>query len=149
MSLLPPPSKEGEDEKPGKKRAVDLFDKFDLLFSHKKVSNPPHPFVLNKFLASDPDMAVAAKEIISFTWDPDFTWEIWRAMVPRLPSAPRMRYPTAKKDTLRLSPLEERVMLVEGVGREEVQLMIDLCGEEELEAYYGVESEEESENTPG
>ena len=108
------------------------------------MENPPHPFVLNKFLSSDPGYASFAQELVLDTWDPVFTWEIWRGAVPKLPSAPRMRYPAPKKGK-DPSPLVQRIMEVEGLCREEVQLLMDLEGVEALEGYYGIEEPEEEE----
>lgn len=77
---------------------VDLFEKIDSLFTKKEVAGDPiHPFVLHRFLASDMDFARAAAYFQEATWDPEMTWALWLFVLPRLPSAPRMRYVAAKK----------------------------------------------------
>jgi len=96
---------------------MDLFEQFDELFQGRTPENLPHPIVVNRFLASDPDYAEAAMEILDHTWDTDFTWEVWRLLLPRGLSAPRMRYTAAKKAE-DPDPLVQRIMVVDGVRRE-------------------------------
>jgi hypothetical protein len=126
---------------------MDLFEQFDVLFDKKSIDDPPHPYVLNRFLSSDADYASFAQELLLHTWNPAYTWEIWRGAVPKLPSAPRMRYAAPKKQ--KADALVERIKQVEALRREEVQLLIDLAGTKELAAYYGVEIEEDDEDDVG
>ena len=96
---------------------MNLFEQFDALFQGRTPENLPHPVVVNRFLASDPDYAEAAATILDHTWDSAFTWEVWRLLLPRGLSAPRMRYTAAKKAEVP-APLVQRIMTVDGVRRE-------------------------------
>ncbi len=138
-----------------KVKKPDLFAQFDCLFRGETIEDPPHPVVLNRFLASDSNYAEGAKHIIGYTWDPKFTWALWLSVLPKLAhGAPRMRYTAAKKGSDKPSVLVHRVMVADGIRRElaeEKIAMAALMDERtpelahvegavlQLEYYYGVD----------
>lgn len=136
----------------------DLFAQFDCLFRGETIEDPPHPIVLNRFLASDSGYAEGAKHIIKHTWDADFTWALWLSVLPRLVhGSPRMRYTAAKKGSYQPTALVRRIMDADGIRQDLAEAkvsMAELMDEQEpglahvdgsvlqLEYYYGVDPEQ-------
>lgn len=79
--------------------AVDIFVCLDLLFKGGTPEEYPSPWILHRFLASDPDFARVAHEVQNDIRGPEETFKVWQSMVRpmRLPRAPKLKYVGPKK----------------------------------------------------
>lgn len=134
---------------------MDLFKQLDLLFNKQPLPEgvePPHPFVLHRFLASDRDFAPFAKQFNLDIWDPELNWEMWRTLLPRAPGAPRLKYAAPKKAP-EAEELTLRIMAVDGLQRvraeEAVEILTASGHLTEAYDYYGVETESGSKAAAG
>jgi len=85
---------------------VDLFQALDALWTKKPLNgDPPGPFIMHRFLASDPDFAIAARYLQKDLREPGMTFQTWRGLLPRGRGAPRLSYVGPKK-----KPAEEELV---------------------------------------
>ena len=79
---------------------ADIFVALDQLFAGATPDEYPSPWILHRFLASDPDFAQVAAEVQHHVRGPEETFLVWRAMVRpmHLPRAPRCSYVGPKKE---------------------------------------------------
>lgn len=124
--------------------AVDLFEALDGLFRHEpkgEGQEVPSPFILHRFLASDPDYAAAAKEIQRVS-DPYMVYAIWRGAVRRSPRAPRLKYVGPRRSKT-AEDLVARIMEVRSVRREVAEGYLDMLRQMKklsvLEKEFGIE----------
>lgn len=64
-----------------KSKAVDVFEALGALFADRPLDQVPQPFIMHRFLASDPKYAVIAKHVQMTTNDPQMVYELWRSIV--------------------------------------------------------------------
>lgn len=127
---------------------MDLFGVIDALFTKAEIdSRAVTPFIVHRFLASDPGLAVAAKYLQrDLPSDPAMVFRTWQGFLPRrLSGAPRFAYVAAKK-LPKADALLARVMEVEGWRREIAEQNIELWSElgtlPAVMTHYGIEGEE-------
>lgn len=104
--------------------APDIFQCIEDLFAGRIPEKFPYPFILHRFLASDIDYCVAAKEIQHATTDPALVFGIWQLAVPRGP-APRVKYVGPKKSPA-AEVLVARLMEVEKINRQDAEEAVQL-----------------------
>lgn len=125
---------------------MDLFDALDALFTKAPMTDPPPPFLMHRFLASDPDFAVAAKYLQKDLSDPAMVIETWRGLLRRGRGAPRLHYVAPKKGPA-ADELTERMMKDLPERREVVERIQDLAELGgwllDLYLYHGVEPPDE------
>ena len=127
---------------------VDLFVALGALWTKKPLDgDPPGPFILHRFLASDQVLAVAARYIQKDIRDPSLSFQAWRGLLPyHKKGAPRLSYVGPKKRpaeeelvTTMMRKIPERRDVVE-----DMVALFQLSGrEQELYFYYGVEPPKE------
>ena len=123
--------------------AIDLFTWIDALWSKKTPQGTPPLFMMHRFLASDQDLAIAARYLQQdLRQEPHIMFRTWQGLLPKGRGAPRLSYvvpkkpPTAEELTLKMMRvLGERRSVAEGM-----QQIVELAGRtRELYLYYGVE----------
>lgn len=122
----------------------DLFENLDALFTKKKLDGSPPFFIMHRFLASDPDFAIAARYLQRDVREPKMLLRTWQGILPRGKGAPRLSYVAPKKGppaealvTTMVRVLSERREVVE-----EIVAMFELQGKTvELYEYFGIEPE--------
>lgn len=122
--------------------ADDLFGQLDSLFSKVPIENPASPFILHRFLASDPDFAQAAAEIQKFVREPAMVQAVWQAALPRQSRSPKLQY-TGPRKGKGANELVQRLMSTHAYSRAEAEEMVALVTEQgrlpEACREYGVE----------
>lgn len=127
---------------------TDLFGWLDALWNKKRPEGTFPVFVAHRFLASDKDLAIAAREFSHEIREPDLIFRTWQGSLPKGRGAPRLQYTAARKP-----PAEEalvaRMKLVLAERREVVEDTIELVKlvgrEEELYQEFGIEREDTNE----
>jgi len=123
--------------------AEDVFAWLDACWSKRRPSGTPPTYMMHCFLASDPDLAMAARTLQREIREPDLVFSIWQAELPKGKAAPRsLRYVKAKKP-----PAAEKLVVamqrVLAERREVVETMIEIVTDagrvDELYTEYGVE----------
>lgn len=106
---------------------MDIFYALDAMFGGKDLSQYPSPWILQRFLASDPDFARAASEIQNEIRGPEETFKVWQALVRPmgLRKAPRLYYVGPKKGKAP-PPLVEGLMNRMHVSRQVAEQMVEL-----------------------
>lgn len=123
---------------------VDLFVALDALWTKAPMENLPPLYILHRFLASEPDLAIAARELQRDLrrGDPDITFRVWQGLLPKERGAPRLSYVAPKKPPA-VEQLTLRMMEVLKESRTTVEAMqttiIWAHREQELYAEFGVE----------
>lgn len=124
----------------------DLFRWLDALWNKSQPRGTFPVYVAHRFLASEQDLAQAARTLRAEVREPDLIFRTWQGLLPEAPGAPRLSYPAAKK-LPKAEELTLRIMAVEGESRvvvEEEQLLVEQMGKLlELYEEYGVEPPEE------
>lgn len=125
--------------------ASDLFDAIDALFKKEKLERFPPFFIMHRFLASNPQYAIAARYFQREFRDQDMLFAVWQGILPKANGAPRLNYVAPKKEP----PAEKLVaVMVEKLHerRHVVEEMIELFEmqgrEKELYQFFGVDPEE-------
>lgn len=120
----------------------DLFTALDSLWTKKDVGTTPPFFVMHRFLASNPDLAVAARYLQREIRDHDMMLAVWRGLLPKGRGAPRLQYVAPKKRPEE-DALTARMMQVtnerRNVVEDQITLFSKLGREKELYTYFGVE----------
>jgi len=136
----PPPA-----EKPKKPKTSNLFANLDALWTKRAMRRPPM-YVMHRFLASDPDLAIAARYLQQDLRGDDILFRVWQGILPRGREAPRLYYVAPKKPPQEEALVAE-MMRVLSERREVVEEMVEilrLAGrEDDLYPYFGVEPDEE------
>jgi len=121
---------------------TDLFDWLNALYTKKRPEGTPPIFVMHRFLASERDLAPAAREIQLVHHDPAMAFAVWQGLLPRGSGAPRLSYAAAKKPPA-AEALIMRMVQVTGERRAVVEQMYDLLTlagrEADLYPYFGLE----------
>ena len=121
--------------------ASDLFTALDALFHKGNVEKPPSLFVVNRFLAWQPDFAPFAAAI-SRLRDDAMAWAVWKTALPRAARGPRLGYPAPKRPAAAeglIAALMERTHLSRSEAETTVDLAI-LAGEtESMARTYGAD----------
>jgi hypothetical protein len=120
----------------------DLFTWLDALWNKTQPEGIAPIRMMHRFLASDRNLADAARWLQLQVRQPDLVFRTWQGLLPQGRGAPRLSYPAPKKP-----PQEEvlvaRMRTVLGERRQVVEGMIAIvqaAGEEEaLYAQFGVE----------
>lgn len=123
--------------------ADDLFVWLDAIWNKRKPQGTFPARIAHRFLASDPDMAMLARELQLEVREPELMFRIWQGSLPRGGRAPRLAYVAAKK-----GPAEEelitRIKAVMSESRETVEQMVEIVKQagrvNELYWEYGVEA---------
>lgn len=122
----------------------DLFVWINALYTKEKPEGTPPIYVMHRFLASDRDLAPAARYLQQdIRKDPGLVFATWQALLPRGGAAPRgLTYIAAKKPP-EAEDLTERMMQVLGERRsvvEQMQELFALAGQsKELHHHFGFE----------
>lgn len=121
--------------------AVDIFQAINALFAGRDMPEYPHPFILHRFLGSDPDYCMAASEIQHTVQDPDLVYGVWQHAVPR-GNPPRVKYVGPRKGPA-AEELVARIMRVENISRREAEEAVEILTMankyEEACVEYGIE----------
>jgi hypothetical protein len=123
--------------------ADDLFVWLDAVWNKKRPQGTFPARIAHRFLASDPDMAMLARELQIQVRDPELMFRIWQGSLPKGRGAPRLAYVAAKKP-----PAEEelitRIKSVLSESRQTVEQLVEMVKQadrmEELYWEYGVEA---------
>jgi hypothetical protein len=114
-----------------KPKGWELFDYLGALFQHKSYEgNPPQPFIVHRFLASDKDYAETAAGVQLVSSDPAIVYELWRSILPQ-GRMPRLTYVGPKKEPaaeglalalmersqLNRTQAEDAVLILQAVGK--------------------------------
>lgn len=122
------------------------MEQIGALYKHEKLERPPSMFVVHRFLASDRDLAPVAKVFNLNIRDDAMAWQTWRAVLPRQPKAPYLKYPAPGKAG-KPSELVARAMEVFGWNRHTAQEninIIELAGQlDDFANRLGIELEDE------
>lgn len=121
---------------------TDLFEAIGALFRNRLPEDPPGSFILNRFLASRPELAPFAKDLSLHVRDSGMAWEVWRSLVPRSPRPPRLKYP-APTQTPAAEDLVAALVDRSHLGWTEAEDLVALAEvggfTEDLEGAYGVD----------
>lgn len=124
----------------------DLFQALDGLWTKRKPSRRPPIYIMHRFLASDPDLAVAARHLQRDIRDDEMKYRVWQGLLPKGRGAPRLSY-TAPKKGPEAEELVQVMMAKRAERREVVEetiKLMELMGlDRDLYYYYGVEPPEE------
>lgn len=105
--------------------APDLFTWIDALYTKAAPEGTPPVFMMHRFLASDPDLAQAARTIQVEIRDPALAFKLWQGLLPTGRGAPRFSYCAPKKAPT-AEELTERMISVLGERRPVVEQMQEL-----------------------
>jgi len=121
-----------------------LFSWIDALYTKRQPEGAPPMFLMHRFLASDRDLAIAARylQIDLKRTDARIVFRVWQGLLPKAQAAPRLSY-VAPKKLVAAERLTIRMGQVLGERRvvvEEIQALIALTGRsEELYFHFGIE----------
>ena len=123
--------------------ANDLFTWIDALWNKRQLEGTPPIFMIHRFLASDRDMAMAARTIqLDHTREPHIAFRTWQGLLPKGKGSPRLSYVAMKKGPA-AEALVERMMHVLAERRTVVEDMVSLLilagKERELYLHFGAE----------
>lgn len=129
--------------------STDLFGWLDSLWTKKIPEGTPPTYMMHRFLASDRDLADAARELQLNVRDPKLVHRIWQGILPTGRGAPRLSYVAPKKPPQEEELIERmRQVLVE--SRTTVETMVEIIRESgriaELYAEYGFKMPGEKED---
>ncbi len=136
--------------------ADDLFTWLDAIWNKQHPEGTFPQFVAHRFLASNRDLANAARILSKDLRDPAMVFATWQGLLPEDRGAPRLTYPAAKKRAA-AEQLTLRMMVTLGLRRqvaEEMQVLLADTGRlDELYAEMGVpspnaETDDESDEKP-
>lgn len=123
--------------------ADDLFTWLDALWNKQHPEGTFPVFIAHRFLASNRDLANAARILSKDVRDPAMVFATWQGLLPEDRGAPRLTYPAAKKRPA-AEQLTLRMMATLGMRRqvaEEMQALLAETGRlEELYVEMGVVS---------
>jgi len=129
----------------------DLFQWLDALYTKAALEGTPPVFMMHRFLASDRDLASAARYIQLEIRDPEIAFRTWQGLLPEGRGAPRLSYVAAKKPP-EAEALTVRMIQVLGERRRVVEQMQELMAaaghERDLYFYFGVEPPERTTPAP-
>lgn len=121
--------------------ADDLFVWLDALWNKQKPEGAFPVFIAHRFLASDQNLANAARVLGKDIRDPAMAFAAWQALLPEAHDAPFLVYPAPKKRP-EAEQLTQRMMVVLSVRRqvaEEMQALVQAAGRlDELYVEYGI-----------
>lgn len=126
----------------------DLFGTWlSAVWTKARPEGRPPTFVMHRFLASDRDLAEAARVLQRDAPDPRVCLRIWQGLLPRGRGVPRgLRYAAPKRPPA-VEALVARVMEVEDLRRElaeeAVETLAHLGRLADAHAWYGVPEEGE------
>ncbi len=126
--------------------ATDLFTWIDALWNKKQPHGTPPIFMMHRFLASDRELAQAARCLqVDHRREPAVAFRTWQGLLPKGRGAPRLAYVAPKKGKA-AEVLTARMMKVLGERRvvvEEMQELVVQAGRElDLFLHFGVEPPE-------
>lgn len=123
---------------------ADIFIALDQLFKGETPAEYPSPWILQRFLAHDPDFARVANEVQNAIRGPEDTFVVWQSMVRPmgLTRAPKLGYVGPKKEAKAeglVQGLMDRRRVSRPVAEQMAELLI-LCGvEKPAAAELGIE----------
>lgn len=127
---------------------TDLFAGIGALWTKARPETMPSFFIMHRFMASDPDLAAAAKVLQRDIKDPEMLRAVWQGLLPKGRGAPKgLTYVGATK-TPAADALTEKMMKTLPERRDAVEQIIELFElaglTKELYAYFGIELPKEN-----
>ena len=121
----------------------DLFDEWlPALWTKARLEGKAPIFIMHRFLASEPDLAVVSKELQHDFKEPAIMFRVWQGLLPRARSAPRLSY-VAPKRTPDAELLVQKIMEVEHVRRDVAEAALEVLTMDDkvvaAQQYYGID----------
>lgn len=107
---------------------MSIFDKLDNLYTSKDLEgSPPSPWIMHRFLASQPDLALVARELnrTPLIADSEKVYHIWDTIIPPVANSPYFPYiaPSSKDQP---EKLVRALMEAENYSRQEAEDALEI-----------------------
>lgn len=112
-------------EKEAVEGTTDLFGWLNAMFTKARPAGTPPTYMMHRFLASDRDLAPAARWLQLQVREPDLVFRVWQGLLPKERGAPRFQYVAAKKPP-KEEALVTRLCSVLAESRRTVEAMLEV-----------------------